>query len=411
VGFADARVWFARVEDADLVTPAPAEAQPVLGRVLMGQSHWRLETMGAEKMAVLRQRFEAHMGDRCRFTGERLDDLAQTLAEKDPKADPALVPPRLLENPNLIRMSTSRVPAPIVARSKTEMEAEAVAAMERDFLDQPVPALDGHTPREAARDPALRPKLIRLMKDRIRSCDERNLETGLDRDANWMLRELGLNEILFDPPPAGRTPRTFRPAPDGTDDEGDLDRDDDDETVALPMDPTLPAAPPLPDRPFTADELQQRLRTAVEEHDSAGDAIRALETAGCTLIDDVFEVTAGLVEEDHFPLLVPLLIETWHAFVPAGTRGFNLTRADLRAAILRDATALSVALKQLSEQSLARYLESGAQPELARIVLEQLARTAELLPRKLAPPAEKLGVLGSVLRAVIDELDRANRRR
>ena len=408
-GFANARVWFASEQDKELLTPVTAGAQPVLGRVLMAQSHWRLETMGAEKMAILRQRFEQQMGDRVRFTGERLDDLAQSLAEKDPKADPALVPPRLLENPNLIRMFSSRVPAPIAAKSKAEMEGEAFAAMDREFLDNPVPALDGHTPREAARDPALRPKLIRLMKDRIRSRDERNLETGFNHDADWMLRELGLNEILFDPPPAGRTPRTFRPAATETDDQGDLEGDDDDETVALPMDPTLPPAPPLPDRPFTADKLQERLRAAVEEHELAADAISALEAVGCTLIDDVFEVTVGLVEDDRFPLLVPLLIEIWHVFVPAGTRGFNLTRADLRVAILRDADALSKALGQHTEKAFERYLESGPQPELARIMLGQLLEGAKLLPKKPAPATEKLGILGTVLRAVIDELDRANR--
>jgi hypothetical protein len=35
---------------------------------------------------------------------------------------------------------------------------------------------------------------------------------------------------------------------------------------------------------------------------------------------------------------------------------------------------------------------------------------AEHFMRVVAPSAEKLGVLGSVLRGVIDELDRANRR-
>jgi hypothetical protein len=400
-GFADARVWFASEQDKDLVSPTTAAAQPMLGRVLMGQSHWRLETMGAEKMVILRQRFEQQMVDRVRFTGERLDDLAQTLAEKDPKADRALVPPRLLENPNLIRMFTSRVPAPIMARSKAEMEAEAFAAMDRGFLDNPVPALDGHTPREAARDPALRPRLIRLMKDRIRSCDERNLETGLNHDANWIVRELGLDEILFDPPPAGRTPRTFRSDAAETKADDDPEGEEEDDTVALPMDLALPPAPRLPDCPFTAHELQERLRAAVEEH--------KLAAVGCTLIDDVDTVMVGLVEDDHFPLLVPLLIEIWHAFVPAGTRGFNLTRADLRVALLRDADALSKAVEQHTEKSFERYLESGPQPELARIVLAQLLEGAKLLPKKQAPSPEKLGVMGSVLRAVIDELDRANR--
>ena len=408
-GFADARVWFARDDDQHLVTPAAGDAQPVLGRVLLGQSYWRLETMGAEKMAVLRQRFEQQMGDRVRFTGERLDNLAQSMIEKDPKADPALVPPRLLENPNLVRMSTSRVPAPVVPRSKVEMETEAMAAMDRDFLENPVPALDGHTPREAARDPALRPRLIRLLKDRVRSYDERNLETGCQHDPNWMLRELGLNEILYDPPPAGRTPRILRPVTDETDAEDVLEDEEEDETIALPMDPDLPPAPPLPDRPFTDDEVHERIQAVVEQHELAEDAISALETDGCTLLDDVDAVTTGLVTDDHFPLLVTPLIETWAVFVPPGTRGCNLTRADLRTAILRDADALSKALRRRSEKAFQTYLESGPQPALARAMVGQLLDLAETLPKRQRPPAEKLGIMGSVLRAVIEELDRANR--
>jgi hypothetical protein len=96
-GFADARVWFLKDDDAELApTPTPG-GDVVLGRVLLGQSHWRLEAMGAERMEVLRRRFEQRMGDRVRFTGERLDDFGKTLAEKDPKSDLSLVPPRLLE--------------------------------------------------------------------------------------------------------------------------------------------------------------------------------------------------------------------------------------------------------------------------------------------------------------------------
>jgi hypothetical protein len=408
-GFADARAWFARDEDAALVTPAVGEAEPMLGRVLLGQAHWRLESMGAEKMAVLRRRFEQQMGDRVRFTGERLDNLALAMAEKDPKADLALVPPRLLENPNLIRMSTSRVPVPVAPRSKAEMEAEVFAAMDREFLDNPVPALDGHTPRDAARDPALRPKLIRLMKDRIRSCDERNLETGSNHDANWMLRELGLNEILFDPPPPGRTPRTFGPGTDDEDADDGPEGEEVDETVALPMDPDLPPAPRLPDRPLTEDEVHERLSAAVGENELAADAIRALEADGCTLIDDVDAVTVGLVEDEHFPLLVPLLIEIWSVYVPPGTRGHNVTRADLRVAILRNADALSKTLGKRSEKAFDAYLASGPQPELTKALMGQLLGLAASLPKKQALPAEALGILGTVLRAVIEEIDLANR--
>jgi len=42
--------------------------------------------------------------------------------------------------------------------------------------------------------------LVRWMKFWISQTDRRNLETGRNDDTNWMVRELGLTEILFEPP-------------------------------------------------------------------------------------------------------------------------------------------------------------------------------------------------------------------
>ena len=414
-GFADARVWFANHEDADLARRPTPDGQAILGRVLLGQSHWRLEAMGAEKLAVLRRRFERHMGGQVRFSGERLDDFGKTLAEKDPRPDLSLVPPRLLENPNKILLSTSRLPKPLTPRSTAEMEMDAVAAMDLEFLNHAVPALDGRTPREAARDPKLRPKLIRLMKDRVRQCDERNLDNGSNHDTNWMLRELGLNEILFDPPPAGRVPITFRPGDPSTEwEDGEFEGYDDDdggedESVAQVMDPALPCAPPLPNRPFTAKEVETRLRAVVEGYELAADATSELQAEGCTLLADVDEVTVDLVDDDSYTLLIPLLLQIWRAFVPAGTRGFNVPRATLRDAILREATALTNALKQQTPAAVDRYLNGGAQPVLAQMIFGQMLSLSETMPRKSRPSPEKQAIIGAVLRAAIEEVDRANR--
>ena len=408
-GFADARVWFVGDENPGLAqSPTPA-GEAVLGRVLLGQSHWRVEAMGAERLAVLRRRFEQRMGDRVRFTGERLDDFAQMLAQKDPQPDLSLVPPRLVAEPNKILFSAARVPMPVTPKSQSEMERDLRVAMDREFLDHAIPALDGRTPREAARDPVLRPKLVRLMKERVRRCDEHNLETGGRDDVNWMLRELGLDEILFDPPPAGRQPRTFKPG-EASGEPAEDDDDDGDEIEVRLMDPALPRAPRLPDRPFTVEEVNERLRAAVDEHESAAEAIEAMEGEGCTLLSDVDEITVGLVKNDAFNLVVPSLLQIWRAFVPAGTRGFNVPRFVLRDAILRETTALTKALKQATPSALDRYLSSGAQPALAQILFGQLMRLAETMPKNSRPTPEQLAILGSAQRAVIEELDRANRR-
>jgi hypothetical protein len=332
------------------------------------------------------------------------------MAEKEPKADLSLVPPRLLENPQMMHLGTSRVPMPIGNKSREELEDDLSAAQDRAFLDDKISALDGHTPREAARDPKLRLKLVRLMKSRVRATDERNLNEGRHDDVNWMLRELGLDEIIFDPPPAGRVSRAFvgREAQDGEEIEG-ADYAAVDEETALPMNPNLPRAPRLPNRPFTYDEAEKRGRAAFALYESAAETMDAMAADGCTLIDDVDEVTADLVDDDSFALLIPLLAQVWFVFVPAGTRGPNLPRAVLRDAIQREAFSLLDAVKAKSPAALERFMQSGPQPALAQAMMGLVMQGAEVMPRNQRPSMEQQGILGAVLRAVIAELDHAHR--
>jgi hypothetical protein len=195
-GFAEARVW---LDDEDkLIKPMPG-SHVILGRVLLSQSHWRLEAMGATRLAKLRARFEKRLGDRVGFCAERRDDVGAQFAAEDPAIDQSLVASRLLEGVGQVVMFSSIVP--VSAESTDYSGAGWRAAQDHRFPDSPLGDLDGRTPRDAASDPALRPKLIRLLKARVRSHDEENLRTGGKGDINWLLRELGMNEILFDPPP------------------------------------------------------------------------------------------------------------------------------------------------------------------------------------------------------------------
>jgi hypothetical protein len=109
-GFAEARIWFGG--QPPLAQAVPAGGKPVLGRVLLGQSHWRLEAFGAQRLAELRGRFEAQMAERARFCGERLDDLGALMAAKEPALDNRLVPPRLIEHPQELIMASSLAPRP-----------------------------------------------------------------------------------------------------------------------------------------------------------------------------------------------------------------------------------------------------------------------------------------------------------
>ena len=63
------------------------------------------------------------------------------------------------------------------------------------FLDDDIPMLDGLTPRQAAVSPEMRPRLVELMKLHLHGIEKRSREEGLGLDLDWVLDELGLDEL------------------------------------------------------------------------------------------------------------------------------------------------------------------------------------------------------------------------
>lgn len=133
--------------------------------------------------------------------------------------------------------------------SKADLEAHFMREYLRDYADGPVPALDGKTPRQAANDPALRNKLLHLLRPLVRRIDETNRRTGRTDDINGLLRELGLAEIDFPPPPRRAPP------PEESDDENDYV--DEAEPAEVPA---RRAPQPLPPGPLSEEEVTERLQ-------------------------------------------------------------------------------------------------------------------------------------------------------
>lgn len=214
-GFAEARAWLeVPTEGGD-----SREDTPLFGRVLLGQSHIRLEAFGGERLQRFRAAVEGTLGNLIRFTAERRDDLSSRLKSRHPEYDRALVPPRLLEEPTILSFQSRRGPGPDSPGEREAMLVSWEQGLAQAWLDAPLPGLDDKTPREAATDPALRPRLLQLLKDRVRELDEHNRRTGGTRDLNWMLRELGAEELIFAPPPP--RPPTDDPAEEDAEDESD----------------------------------------------------------------------------------------------------------------------------------------------------------------------------------------------
>ena len=65
----------------------------------------------------------------------------------------------------------------------------------RAMLDDHIPALDGHTPRECARDPARRAVLMEWMKGHLHQIEANNRRDSTHFSIDWVVDELGLAEL------------------------------------------------------------------------------------------------------------------------------------------------------------------------------------------------------------------------
>jgi hypothetical protein len=402
-GFAEARDWFDPSPNVEHLTTS--DGRMMLGRVLLGQSHWRLEAFGAEKLARLRRQFEAHLGDLVRFQGERLDDLGARMSAKQPAVDASLVPPRLLENPEKLGFASSRVPVPAAGASPKEATAQLMREADRAFLDQTIPALENRTPRAAAHDPALRPRLIELVKRRVRSHDEQNLRTGRSDDINWLLRELELHEINFDPPPWRPPP----PPPPGAEDEAEDELlEPFEETEPMPPpDPNRPPAPPLPAAPLDFEETGRRLRNVVTLFASASKAEIELAASGAAILKDADELTLNLLEESEFYWAVPFVLQVWFALVPKGCRAPEIPFPLFEAAFTANLRQFQTCMEARTSGKLELLLQNSPQPDFMLVLLTLVLDTATKADKEHRPSAQGQAVILALLKTMVEQLDTA----
>ncbi len=144
----------------------------ILGTFVLDERRLTLETMSESRAERGRAFAEQLLGDAVRFRAVRHENLEHALA-RSPRREPA--------------------PSPELP---PELEREVVTQFYeqhyRSWLDEPVPALDGRTPRHAARLKTARPKLVALLKQ-LENHMERERGAGrLAVDLGWMWGELGL---------------------------------------------------------------------------------------------------------------------------------------------------------------------------------------------------------------------------
>lgn len=376
-GFEEARVWL----DSEPPMATASMGEAVLGRVLLRSGHWRVEAMGGRRLKRLRELVEEILGDRVKFAGERRDDLGAQMQGREPQFDPALVPPRLLENTQSLVLISQRISGPGSLPDHERITSETLRHHEHEWLDQNIPALNGRTPREAARDPNLRPPLLRLLKERIQDIDRQNRQTGGSDDGNWMLLELGAHDLVFDPPPA-------RPRPPKASDPED----------------NLSPFPPLPFGPLTHAEAEERLSRAQEEFSRPDEIMDALGVAGRSLLDSAGGLVGPMLSENEHALLTISMVSLWFAFVPTGYHGPTISGEELRtsfgALLDRSESKLTPAIKLDEFRSL--FIHGCPQPAMMEKITEL---TSILSQDAYGPPGKNLIVILLLLRATLDLLD------
>lgn len=189
-GWTDARVWF---DDEDIESVGLVAGRQVLGRVLLRTGRCQIEGVGGKRISRFKVMFEKRVGAMVRFRLESRDEIKSRLGrDDDERFDHGLsdIPSSLLANLDRFEMSSSQVP--LIDSKVTEAERGNAFQKLQDefFLATANSIFDGKTPREAVHDLLLRPKLVQLMKSRIRASEDGGSEL------DWMLKELGLSELL-----------------------------------------------------------------------------------------------------------------------------------------------------------------------------------------------------------------------
>ncbi len=91
---------------------------------------------------------------------------------------------------------TETITSPLSSEEEEKFMIQFYEKHYQKFLDDKIPAIDDMTPREAMNDPDMRPRLIELMKGHVRNIDSTAKKKGINLNIDWVLEELGLDELL-----------------------------------------------------------------------------------------------------------------------------------------------------------------------------------------------------------------------
>ncbi len=163
-----------------------SEGVGILGNLKLREDCLIFEAFSKQKYQFGKKMLKKYFGETLSFQKEKIVDIARQVADEIENRDwPERQPEREKPRPDSI-------PPEIKARIIKEHHLRFY----RRFLDEGVPALNGLTPRAAAKNARTRGMLLELMKRHLHGLETRNREDGLDLNIDFVLRELGLDELL-----------------------------------------------------------------------------------------------------------------------------------------------------------------------------------------------------------------------
>jgi hypothetical protein len=167
---------FEEVHDGSFDWFESARSSRILGTVNIEGSQLVLETMSRERAEKGRRLLAKLLAGNATF--ERIESEALASAMK-----------RFREQPRAV--DDDPIPADIRAQILDQFNDKHY----RGWIDESIPALDGQTPRNAARDPRMRSRVVALIKE-IESGLARQRKTGdTTYSVIWMFAELGLEPL------------------------------------------------------------------------------------------------------------------------------------------------------------------------------------------------------------------------
>ncbi|HSB82322.1 MAG TPA: SEC-C metal-binding domain-containing protein, partial [Candidatus Methylomirabilis sp.] len=147
---------------------------PGLASLTIDGNDLAVETMSTERLAWAKARLAELAGDAILLRADVIEDPMEKL--------------RTMPEGRRGREASSEIPPEV----QTRLLGQTLHRHFTAWLDQEIPALDGRTPRQAARDVLLRPKLIQLLRE-IENAQDRERQHGKPwYDAAWMWETLGI---------------------------------------------------------------------------------------------------------------------------------------------------------------------------------------------------------------------------